>query len=210
MFTYQNYKEPFYRIVMLDENDRVKIDGVPDEPVWKRARRLSFQPTLFGGRIPQEKSEAKICWDETGIYLAFTSKAPYAMKPDGVWNGDNVELFLSPGRKKESIFQFAAGANGKLASTFTDVIYQRRDSAWKAQGFKAAVKAGKDGWTLEMFLPFSGLENTAPPYAGDFWYGNLVSNTMLPQPASSAFSVTLGNNYNYHLYGKFYFAGNCE
>ena len=57
---------------------------------------------------------------------------------------------------------------------------------------------------------FSGLENTAPPYAGDFWYGNLVSNTMLPQPASSAFSVTLGNNYNYHLYGKFYFAGNCE
>ena len=210
MFTYQNYKEPFYRIVMLDENDRVKIDGVPDEPVWKRASRLSFQPTLFGGRIPQEKSEAKICWDETGIYLAFTSKAPYAMKPDGVWNGDNVELFLSPGRKKESIFQFAAGANGKLASTFTDVIYQRRDSAWKAQGLKAAVKAGKDGWTLEMFIPFSCLENTAPPYAGDFWYGNLVSNTMLPQPASSAFSVTLGNNYNHHLYGKFYFAGNCE
>jgi hypothetical protein len=195
---------------MLDDGERVKVDGIFDEKVWRKARGITFQATIFGEKVSAGKSEAKMCWDDTGIYLAFKSKAPYMIKPDGIWTGDSVELFLSPGLKKENIFQFAVGANGKLASTFSDIIYQRRDSAWKSNGIKKAIKSGKDGWSLELFIPFADLEDTKAPHAGDYWYGNLVSNRMLPQPESSAFSITLGNNYNYHLYGKFYFAGNCE
>ena len=84
------------------------------------------------------------------------------------------------------------------------------DAKWECAGALRAVSVTENGWTVELFLPFSGMHQRKAPRAYQTWFGNLVNNKLGTdkKPVEySGYSMTMGNNHNHSLWGKFKFMG---
>ena len=82
------------------------------------------------------------------------------------------------------------------------------DSHWSCEGLQRAVSYDDNSWTLEMFIPFEGLHRTEPPKPYTSWFGNIINNKLMAAKKNaeySSFSITMGNNHNHSLWGKFKF-----
>ena len=197
---------PPCRAVYAEEE--IRIDGIPDEAVWKKAGKLRFKTAYYGenGRITSP--DARLAWNRDGIILGIFQPAPYR-KTGSLWKDDNVEFFLSPGQTKNKLFQFVLSSGGLFEDYFQSFDPPRDlEVNWKCKGVRKAVRADEKGWSAELFIPFAALDGSPAPLPGDSWFGNLVSNRTDSETASCA--PTLGNNRNMNFYARIYFAGNCE
>ncbi|MBR2426467.1 MAG: DUF4838 domain-containing protein [Lentisphaeria bacterium] len=205
IYAYQRIKVGDYKIRFGSP----VVDGNLDDAIWKKAIKMNFRDAFYGEhKKGAVYPDVRLVWDKKGIYLAFRATAPYA-KTGKLWGEDNFEVFLSPGLRKDKIFQLVFSSSDKYEDYFTSYDPPRpTDALWKCSNVKKVVKADKKGWTAEIFIPFYSLDKSAAPIPGDYWYGNLVSN----RNGASAVSLspTQGNNRNISMYARLYFAGNCE
>lgn len=201
-------------MVYIVSDSEIAIDGRLSEPCWRTDAGFPFTDAGTGAQ-PAFPSRGHIRWNPEYLYLAFAccENHPRELKTqarnhdDVVWTDDGIEVFLSPGGVKDRYYQVAVNTAGVVFDAFKRLTPEPTglSEAWNCEGLVCACAVETNQWTLEMRIPFSGLE-TAAPSAGDVWHANVVRNKRTDPSENTAFSLTLGNNHNAQFFGVIKFA----
>ena len=154
-------------------------------------------------------SSLKLAWDENGLHGLFV--APYAPQANAkldLWGNDSVEILLTPGLKKEQIYQFACDCLDRGFSQKQRLlpIPQPPDASYRGEGFAHKARIDQEGWSVEFVLPWSLFEEGAPK-AYDQWNGNFVRNKYAVPAEVVSSSFTLGKHANTPMFGVLRFLG---
>ena len=201
ILAYQHMKTP--DIDVMRANGTIEVDGTPDEPAWNAAHPPRFRQAFAGGGVEVVSPDCRLLWDKKGLYLGIKSPAPYRLGK-GMWDGDSFELVVAGGNpaKPASLYQFVVCANGQFEDYFMPLDQPRDlDRSWTAEGAVFKRCAGKDGWTAELFVPWTAFREGSR-YPGAVWKMNLISNRREGVPEYSSWSPTLNNNRNVNLYAR--------
>ncbi len=149
----------------------IKIDGQLDEAAWKEASvikdLIEFRPTPFKPESNGNRTEGFVMYNDEGIYFGgkcfeqgTDSITRELVGRDGFGNNDFIgisfdtyndkqngfEYFLSPLSEQFDAKISVAGSNGNGGEDFS------WNAVWEG---KCLIE--KDGWTFEMFIPFSAI-----------------------------------------------------
>ncbi len=170
----------------------VQIDGKLDDPAWARAPWTAEFQDIEGAAKPKPRfrTRAKMCWDETYLYIAAEMEEPHVWgtltQHDAViFHDPDFEVFIDPDGDRHHYYEFEMNA----LNTGWDLILPKAyidggpaKNEWEIPGLKTAVHvqgtlndaSDRDqGWTLEIALPWKVLaehsRQSAPPQEGDVW-----------------------------------------
>lgn len=205
------YARPLYGAHQLLSTEKITVDGKPDE-VWNRVKSMPTLDPRGSNEKPENPSDIKLAWDKKGIYgLVVSPDPPLADENKSIWNNSNVEIFVSPGTKKEDYFHYAVDPFNKRHSGTKQLVPVDKpyNGYWKSPGFQSAVDTTEKGWTLEFFIPYEDLK-VKSPRAYDTWMVNIVTNKNSEPKEYSSTAMTLGNNHNLPMYGLLKFLGKGE
>jgi hypothetical protein len=166
------------------------IDGVLNEPSWKRAVTTGRFTTWNDKVSAKVETQARVLWDDGKLYIAFECEDPdiaATMKErDGkLWEEHEIcEVFIDPGSTGRTYYEFGITPLNTVDDLIIADFGAPRSLAgqmcWDCKGMVTAVKvdgtlnnpSDKDrGWTVEMAMPivnFSGAPHL-PPKPGDTW-----------------------------------------
>ena len=164
------------------------IDGNLAEECWARALPNGpFFQINNNGKVGEPMTFFRVAFDDKNVYFGIEAKEPGAatltqeQKPRDTWpGGSSVEFFMDTQCDRSSYYQLAAD----LAGTRYDA--RKLDSKWDTDWQVAVQKTG-DRWTMEVAIPFSGLDGGAP-VAGAMWGFNLCRNREGGQSNSSTWA----------------------
>jgi hypothetical protein len=138
------------------------IDGKLDEPFWQDAIPFSAFKMVepIPGADPTEKTEIKVLYNQTGLYLGircFDSDpakiAANTMVHDGAEerNEDQVSILLDPFQDKRTGYIFIVNPKGARSEGFASGEHYNLgwDGLWEAR-----CRIDKAGWTAEIKIPF--------------------------------------------------------
>jgi hypothetical protein len=142
------------------------IDGRLDDAVWSLARpiREFVQVEPIEGAAPTEKTEVRILYDSSNLYLGIrcfeddpAGIIGTQMGRDAVLDPDDrVEIVIDTFRDRRNAFWFQmnpVGSKGDaLISNNGDDFNKPWDGIWEG---KSSIDAG--GWSVEMAIPFATL-----------------------------------------------------
>jgi hypothetical protein len=173
----------------------ITIDGQLDDPAWAGAIWTEEFTDIEGSlkSAPYLDTKVKMLWDEKGFYIAARLDEPHIWgtltEHDAVIFQDNdFEVFIDPDGDTHQYYELEFNALGTLWDLFLIKPYRDEHSSlngWEAVGIEYAV--GIEGsvndptdrdtaWTVEIFLPWSSMEEMAhmpcPPKPGDMWRVN--------------------------------------
>jgi hypothetical protein len=140
-----------------------KIDGVLDDPCWKDAPKATgFTDKLTGEPAPDE-TIAYILYDEENIYVGFycydsqpDKIVARETKRDGNFKNDDVVAFdIDPFHTHQYRSFFVVNAIGAQLSQIAGGRATKTE--WKGD-WKAAASRTKNGWSIEMAIPFAILD----------------------------------------------------
>jgi len=133
------------------------IDGKTGDDEWKNAKKLSGFKKAEGG-TPAQATEVYIMRSEKAVYIAYkcfetdTNKLSLSASVGNdnpeIFGRDTVETFIVSG---DEYYHFVTGRGSEKYES-----KGRADVNWNCN-WKAAAGVGKDYWTVEMEIPFSGL-----------------------------------------------------
>ena len=141
-----------------------KIDGRLDEPVWDKVAWeggfVQFRPVER--ERPSEKTEFKILFDDSNLYVAVrcwdtqAGKIERRLSRRDEIEGDNVEVTLDSYFDHLTGFAFAVNAAGVKADSITSdsLNSNNPDYSWDPIWDVETAVDGQ-GWTAEMRIPFS-------------------------------------------------------
>lgn len=175
------------------------IDGALDDACWQQAPLLPMGFLWGGLEKPKQKTEVRVLADREAFYVAFTCSESHMQqisaekteRDSEVWQDDDVEVFLLPGRTPSAnYYQVLVNAGGVVAD-----LFPAGDLAWDAKGLKVAVKRLEDRWLVEIALPWQDLAGDKPLPAE--WRANFT-RTRHSKGATyyedQAWSATLGED----------------
>ena len=144
----------------------IKIDGVLNEESWKVAAKamnfVQFQPTPFLPEAKGNETEAYLSYNNEGIYIGGflhennkDSIAAELTGRDGFGNNDFIGITLDTYQDKLNGFEyFITPLNEQWDAKVSNG--GKEDFSWNAV-WQSAVKMRNDGWTFEMFIPYSAI-----------------------------------------------------
>ena len=155
---------------------KIKIDGILDDAAWENipvaTNFVQFSPVPFGK--PLRNTEVKIIYDDDAVYIA----AMLYDDPDSIRkelsqrdNDNNVDIFgvaMDCFQDGQNGFQFlvtAAGVQEDMkVGNFScgDGCNHDTDASWDAV-WQSAVGFNKNGWIVEMRLPYTALRFPKKP-----------------------------------------------
>ncbi|UCF77993.1 MAG: carbohydrate binding family 9 domain-containing protein [Candidatus Eiseniibacteriota bacterium] len=138
-----------------------KIDGVLDEPFWRKAPRsgdfTQYQPNE--GEPASESTFVRVAYDDDALYIGMEM---YDSEPDKIINrltrrdrwveGDVAHIMLDSHHDHQTAYCFSLFASG----TQRDVYYYNdtwSDDTWDAV-WDGATQITDKGWTAEFKIPF--------------------------------------------------------
>ena len=130
----------------------VNVDGDLEEQIWGDAPCAEDFACFNNNVAATEKTKAYLVYDNQYLYAAFVcydSKMPGIRADDRIFPGDDVELFVDPGRSLEYT-HVAVNPDGKVCLS------------WQQDGrknkVKAAAKRFADRWQVEIAIPFADIK----------------------------------------------------
>lgn len=170
----------------------IVIDGVLDDPAWRRAVWTDDFVDIEGSLkpAPRFRTRAKMAWDDSALYIAAELQEPQVWatltKRDTVIFYDNdFEVFMDPNGDNFEYYEFEMNAFNTVWDLFLPKPYRDSGSAhneWNIEGLRTAVKVHgtinnpadiDTGWTVEIAMPWKALgqyaHRPAPPHNGDRW-----------------------------------------
>ncbi len=143
----------------------IKIDGDLDDAAWKESpvadKFISLRPTPFMAENIENASVVHILYDNEGIYIGgyFHEKikdsiASELIGRDGFGNNDFAGIILDTYHDKLNGFEYFVTPLGEQMDA--KVSPNNEDFSWNAV-WKSAAKIQSDGWTFEMFIPYSAI-----------------------------------------------------
>lgn len=166
--------------------DKIRIDGNPDEPAWKKADciPLSF---LFSPKNPPRipSATARLLWDEQMLYVSFECEDDdiwsYSDQLDSeLWRGDVAEIFIKPSTNALCYYEFIITPGG----TLYDARYPSRGagSFYRCKGWSSLARIATQidgtnddsndtdtGYTIEMAIPLAVFAGSPPPAPDTVW-----------------------------------------
>ena len=143
--------------------EKIKIDGVLNEKVWKNRGRDDFiQSMPVDGGKPTERTVVWVAYDKKNLYVAaklYDSALDKIVKRFGVRDSDpEADQFIfaiDPYLDRRSGYLFKINPTN---SVLDGALYNdsNRDDSWDCV-WESAVKINKDGWTVEIKIPFNQL-----------------------------------------------------
>ncbi len=206
-------RPPLLRIPALSRPP--KVDGVLDDGTWKSAAVLGPFRQLGGdGRPATVETAVRIGFAGNVLYISWRCTEPDMRlaatgKAGGAsWNDDTVELFLMPTPDAGGYWHLGlTPAGGRLGEVKTlsgnayavDWYSARTTRATRTElplpEWKAAVRAGKDGWTAEMAIPFDAFPAALRP--GAVWRLQLArSRKVTGSEQNSCWAYTPGATFH--------------
>lgn len=159
-------------------------DGKLDEPCWQTA---ASQPLVLGlialDSKPGAESRVQAVWTDTGVAFAFSLSEPYMHKlvanitrPELVYVGsdDSVEILLDCQSQPARYLHATVNCLGVNRTTVTDGPDMRHPTYFTMPTIQAGAARGRDGWTVEVFVPFAAFDTKLKPVAGNEWKVNFV------------------------------------
>lgn len=162
----------------LNEEERIQLDGILDEPVWRRATpagELIMQDPILGG-TPTEKTDIRVVFNNEHLYIGVTN---YDSEPDKMLgNTRKRDEFLGADDRfmwtmdtflnQQSGYFFEMNPAGLMADALMSPGGQQNrewDGNWNAR-----VRKSEIGWTIEIDIPFSILafDPNAPAWGINF------------------------------------------
>ncbi|MDE3213465.1 MAG: carbohydrate binding family 9 domain-containing protein [Bacteroidota bacterium] len=160
---YGQKKNAAYQYHIFETNQHIKIDGVPDEPIWKTCQDAGN----FYMVLPMDTSYAKV---KTDVYMTYDKNNLYLLaichdthpqddmveslaRDFNFLKNDNFIVFIDPFDDQTNGFAFGTNADG---AQWDGLMYQGGsvDLNWDNK-WRSAVKHYPDKWVLEMAIPFS-------------------------------------------------------
>lgn len=152
-------------------NSPIKIDGNLDESLWKSAEGASDfiinNPDF--GKPATQKTVVHILYDDQAVYIgAYLYDEPGKIRKqltsrDGEQRKDvdYFSVFFDTYHDKQNGYQFLVTSrnvqtDGRLVPNMTSQFGLPSDYSWDAV-WESNVKLQKDGWTVEMKIPYSAL-----------------------------------------------------
>lgn len=174
-----NQLQDDYQIPISRSDQKINIDGVLDEAIWKAAQKISnfwmSYPTDDQRAAPEVQTEVMMTYDDNFIYIAAICKGggPYvipSLKRDNpnFWQGDAFAVLFDPVNERTSGFSFGVNPAGvQTESLITGRTGRRGDQrpgrpptgvnrAWDNKWYTNA-KVSNEQWTTEMAIPFKSL-----------------------------------------------------
>ncbi len=141
--------------------ESVKVDGVLDEAAWKTATATGdFK--LADGKAPKSRTRLLVMRDDKTLYIAvecFESpetlaslKAGVLEHDGGVWNDDDVEVFIDPTGERRTHYQVIVNSRGTTFDAYHDVPGEAPETKWEPR-YASAVKVGPESWVAEFAFP---------------------------------------------------------
>ena len=182
------------------------------------------------GAPVDQKTEAKLLWDNKFLYVAFDNAdtdvwSSLTKRDDKLWTQEAVELMIDADGNGKTYVELQVAPNGNVFDTYLPEYRKYEDSidpkkkpySWNS---KMKVKVNVDGtlnkrddqdkgWTVEMAIPLEdvrGMDKHAaklPPAPGDTWRINMFRMDVpagKPQQASGWSPPMVGD---FHALDKF-------
>ncbi len=153
-----------YRAQKTD-GQKIKIDGVFDEDVWKSASTgknfVQFEPVEKAE--PSQETEFKITYDDNNIYVAIFAydnepeKIERRMSRRDKWEGDMVVVQFDSYYDKKTAFVFAVNAAGVRNDAVTSNDDMNNDDPTWDPLWEVKTRKNNSGWYAEMKIPLSQL-----------------------------------------------------
>lgn len=180
------------RVVAVPFTDRsIRIDGRLTEAAWAKAGRIpSFEHYTRSAEI-RNQTEVLLLYDRSALLIAYRCgesnmsalKADVTAHDGAVWDDDAADIFLDPKADRASFHQFIANTVGGRYDALGSDCYGF-NPRWESK-----AQTGKDGWTLEVRIPFSEI-GVACPAPGDLWLGNFCREEQ-PSKELSCWNATM-------------------
>jgi hypothetical protein len=148
----------------LVENGVVEIDGHLDEAVWQAATAVSdfVQKEPDEGAAPTDRMEVRFAYDNSALYVGARMystdpvQAPLSRRDDGE-QAEYIQIELDTYFDRRTAYMFGVTAAGVRLDHYhptdnEDDVDPEYEPVWQA---KTAIR--EDGWTAELWLPFSQL-----------------------------------------------------
>lgn len=142
----------------------IVVDGRFDEPVWRDAPLLGefVQREPAEGAAPSERTEARVAYDDTAMYIAVHAfdREPHRIvglltRRDERSPSDVVRVVIDSFFDRRSAYAFSVNPAGVKSDTYYFNDWQD-DSSWDAV-WDVEVARDADGWRAEFRIPFSQL-----------------------------------------------------
>jgi hypothetical protein len=163
------------------------IDGELDDMVWKDAAPVVLRGS-FDGRQPSLRTEARLAYDDQGLYVAFDVEDPDVWgtlreRDAPIYEQEVVEIFLDANADGRTYNEMQVSPHNVNFDAYFPARRQGMDLSWDS-GMKTAVKVRgtldnpgdrDEGWRVEMRIPFERLAEVPnrPPKKGERWRFNL-------------------------------------
>ena len=158
------------KLVAARCSSTIKIDGVLNESAWKNAPSatnfIELRPTPFRAEEKTNRTEVQILYNDKGIYIGGycheknkDSIATELIGRDNFGNNDFLGIVLDTYVDKINGFEYFVTPLGEQMDA--KVIPQdnngnTEDFSWNSV-WESASKIENDGWSFEIFLPYSAL-----------------------------------------------------
>jgi hypothetical protein len=169
----------------------IRIDGVLDEPAWGHIKPVRALTLHDGSGAPQLETEAKLCWDDKYLYVAFSCVdtdiwGTYTKHDDPIYDQEVVEIFINPSGDLVNYYEFEVSPrnvtwDGRIHNPDNDPKTAKYDPSWECAGLLTGVRVVgtldnrsdiDQLWSVEMAIPFAAIAQR-PPTDGERWRGNL-------------------------------------
>jgi hypothetical protein len=153
------------KITIQKTSANFKIDGLLNEDGWKNApvadKFICNQPTPFKPESPDNPTLVYFLYNNDGIYIGGylhekvrDSIASELTGRDGFGNNDFIGIIFDTYQDKQNGFEYFVTPLGEQWDAKTSP--NNEDFSWNAV-WQSASSINKDGWSFEMFIPFSAI-----------------------------------------------------
>lgn len=168
------------------------VDGTLDESSWENAPWTQDFVDIRGGDTPPPRfrTRAKMLWDDDALYVAARLEEPdvwgtLTQRDTVIYYDNDFEVFIDPTGTTHNYYELEVNALETVWDLMLTKPYRDGGSAidaWDIRGLDVGVQVQgtlnapsdtDEGWTVEIALPWSVLEEAAPegrpPQPGEQW-----------------------------------------
>jgi len=151
---------------LVHYEDKIVVDGVMDEPVWKNATKMELKYENNPGEGLPAPVKTEVFFYENGqsfnVAIIAYDPNPELIRAslrdrDALWNDDNVGIIIDTFNDKRSGYEFFVNPLGAQADMrMDDTNGWHEDPSWDAI-WDSAGKITDVGYVVEMTIPFTAL-----------------------------------------------------
>ena len=163
-------QDNFKQLTAMRSTAAIKIDGNLNEAIWKTASLATafteLRPNTFRKEAPENKTEIFILYNNLGLYIGGycheknkDSVATELVGRDNFGNNDFLGIVLDTYQDKLNGFEYFITPLGEQMDAKIippDNNGNTEDFSWNSV-WQSAAKLQPDGWSFELFLPYSAL-----------------------------------------------------